>query len=130
MYQVYRNLHNKSWSIKDKESGLVVGHAKFVVLLNAKFIVNESGRQRVLRDKQKNVHAYIEGDIMFSEYKSFKGRKVVETNAPGPDLQKDYFEATYNPYRYSSFVNKTSECALTKAQIVEMTEDMTVHYQP
>lgn len=88
--QVYRNLHNGLWSVKDKESGLVLGHDDVVVLQDAKFIVKEAGRQRVLREQKKNVHAYVEGILLDPN------------TVPNDDLRA----VTYNPYCFSSFVSK------------------------
>lgn len=60
--EVYRNLHKNCWSIRDRTSKLVIGHAGRVVLKHCRMRVSEAGRQRVLREKRKNVHAWIEGD--------------------------------------------------------------------
>lgn len=87
--KVYRNLHNQLFSIVDLATGLVVAHSRTVRLRDAKFIVNEAGRQRVLRDKQKNVHAYVVG--------TFKG--VLE--------EAQRHEAYYNPYEFGTFVTSS-----------------------
>ena len=90
---VYYNLHKKVWSIKALEGhdkGLVVGHSPRVLLRDAVGKVSEKGRQRVIREKCKNVHAGIVGTL-------------VHTGGEGyfPGL-----EVTYNPYKYQSFVYK------------------------
>lgn len=59
--QIYRNLKNGKWSIRDKRTHLVVAHADELVLHNAAFISNQAGQQRVKETGVKNVHAYIEG---------------------------------------------------------------------
>ena len=85
--RVYRNLHTGLWSIKQ---GVVRFHANCIFLKVASFIVNEKGRQRVLREKQKNVHAYVQGYI-----------------CDRPDyftVDGDWYEVTYNPYKYQHFV--------------------------
>lgn len=69
--QLYRNLSpqyrgRRAWSImahEGPEKGRVIDVVDGVVLRNASFIVREAGRQRVLRDKQKNVHAFVQGDL-------------------------------------------------------------------
>lgn len=64
--EVYRNLKFKDrvvYSIRDKKTGLVLGHATDLLLSRCKFVVNQKGRERVLRDKKKNVHAWIEGSF-------------------------------------------------------------------
>jgi hypothetical protein len=57
------------------------------------FKVSEAGRQRVLREKRKNVHAFVEGII---------GDPM---NLPDPaDLQR----VSYNPYKAGTFVLRDS----------------------
>jgi hypothetical protein len=110
---VYFNLHKKCFSIKALEGdrkGRVVAHSVTVVLEGCKLLVSEAGRQRVLREKRKNVHAgvsgtWINGDRVESHYEflSMVGRQV-----------------TYNPYKYSSFIIKATEQAVDRADVVGM----------
>ena len=111
---VYFNLHRKCFSIKALEGdrkGRVVAHSTTVVLEGCKFKVSEAGRQRVLREKRKNVHAgvtgtWIDGDIRDEkcfEFLGTVGRQV-----------------TYNPYKYSSFIIKATEQTVDKADVVGM----------
>ena len=58
---VYRNLHRNCWSIR--QGGIVRVHAHFLSLTRARFHVSEAGRQRVIREQRKNVHAGISGII-------------------------------------------------------------------
>ena len=63
---VYRNLHRKCWSLKSLEGndkGLVIAHLDEVVLDNPTPKISEAGRQRVLKEGRKNVHAGIVGYI-------------------------------------------------------------------
>ena len=64
---IYRNLHKGKWSIRsldrDDTYGRVIGHASILLMLDCSFTVSEAGRQRVLREKQKNVHAGVRGMI-------------------------------------------------------------------
>jgi hypothetical protein len=53
---VYRNLNQKCWSVKHR--GLVVAHTPTAFMWDVEFQVNEAGRQRVIREGVKNVHAY------------------------------------------------------------------------
>lgn len=57
--KVHRNLQNGLWSITFANK--VVAHAPTVHLANVTFPVSQAGRQRVLRERQKNVHAYAQG---------------------------------------------------------------------
>ena len=59
---VYRNLHKKCWSIRSVATGRVVAHKSDATVANAKFIVQPAGRAKVLREKKKNVHAFIRGE--------------------------------------------------------------------
>jgi hypothetical protein len=59
--QVYRNLHKGCYSVRCKKSGRVIYHTDKIYLQDVEFKVSESGRQRVLREKRKNVHAFVEG---------------------------------------------------------------------
>lgn len=58
--KVYRNLTQKCYSVMHK--GIVIAHVLNCKLTNATFKVSEAGRQRVIKQKRKNVHAFIEGD--------------------------------------------------------------------
>lgn len=112
---VYYNLHKKCLSIKALEGaskGRVILHADAVCLNQVTFKVSQAGRNRVLRDQVKNVHAGLVGEL--SEFIPFKGltpeaHAVWQQNA---DLiLTNGISVTYNPYLFSSFVNKnrTSE---------------------
>ncbi|AXH48853.1 hypothetical protein SEA_STEAMY_79 [Mycobacterium phage Steamy] len=65
---VYWNLHRKMWSVKALEGpdkGRVVLRTNGpVVLRRVTAKVSEAGRQRVLREGKKNVHAGIVGEYM------------------------------------------------------------------
>lgn len=58
--QVYWNSHRKLWSVRKNRK--VILHAPFLILSDCVFVVRERGRQRVLREKRKNVHAWVEGE--------------------------------------------------------------------
>ena len=102
--EVYFNLHKHVFSIRDKETGLVVAHADTVTLYDARFRVSEAGRQRVLREKRKNVHALIEGNF-------------VGAGAVLEDTSKAQ-QAYYNPYTVDSFIHKETGNRLKGAEFV------------
>lgn len=85
--QVYRNLHKKCYSVRSKATGRVIAHVDEINLKKVRFIVQEGGRQRVIREGRKNVHAFIEGEILLGIF-------------PVGQLQKIH----YNPYKYDSFM--------------------------
>lgn len=101
---VYRNLHKNTWSIRDVSTGLVLGYSDTLTLNNVTFTVSEKGRQRVLKEKVKNVHAGVVGDYVSSDIISLKG----------------CLEITYNPYLYDSFVNKATGDKVFNAPTVKM----------
>lgn len=95
--RVYRNLHFKKKKIYSiVQNGLTVAHAERICIGDAKFVVNERGRQRVLRTKQKEFHAYIEG---------FYKTSGMGTTADRNDLP---VTISYNPFTDSSFIGKAA----------------------
>lgn len=106
---VYWNLHRKCWSVKALEGGhkgRVIAHCDKVRLVGCEFRVSEAGRQRVLREKKKNVHAGIVGRLMqaYGTCTRIVGGKLTDSDywfEPGPD----YLPVTYNPYRGPTFVS-------------------------
>jgi hypothetical protein len=98
---VYFNLHTGLWSIRATEGphkGLVVAHAPFVRLHDVVAKVSQAGRQRVLAEGKKNVHAGLCGTL---EYHGSGGARP--SGFPG------LTEVTYNPYRYTTFVYKAED---------------------
>tara|TARA_R100000353_G_scaffold41012_1_gene32458 strand:+ start:108 stop:458 length:351 start_codon:yes stop_codon:yes gene_type:complete len=89
--KVHYNLHKKCLSVISLEKeryGRVIDHVESISLKDAKFKVSAKGRQRVLREQQKNVHAHVVGFW-------------VSVWIPRGTV----WRATYNPYKYNSFVN-------------------------
>ncbi len=86
---VYKNLHKDCWSVK--QDGLVKAHAAHVDLWDCAFRVNKKGRERVLAEKRKNVHAGVIGYIDVDTGDRFAGTEV-----------------TYNPYKNESFIERCS----------------------
>ena len=104
---VYFNLHKKMFSIRDVETGLVVAHTNKIQLEDVQFKVSEAGRQRVLSEKKKNVHAGVVGKYFTEE-----------------ELRPNLFDyATYDPYKYDSFVDKQSGEKLKEAEFVILTSE-------
>jgi hypothetical protein len=111
---VYRNLHKKCWSIK--QSGLVKAHSESVHLKDCNFLVSQAGRDRVLKEKRKNVHAGIKGILTY------------HTSDSSIRQNEQKKEVTYNPYKYNSFVDKATEKQVTKANMVVM-DPRNVYYE-
>ena len=105
--EVYRNLHNGMLSIRDAKTKHVVGHADRVTLADATFHVSQSGRERVLREKRKNVHAVVRGTLVsFMFGGGYKGRSLSSYVPDGevPQFAMSDVQVKYNPYKYSTFM--------------------------
>lgn len=97
---IYKNLHNGLFSVK--QDGLVVAHVESFSMDSVSFKVSEAGRQRVLKEKKKNVHAYIIG-------------KIFDIN--NLDVKNDLFKRMvaiqsirYNPYKANCFYRQYESC--------------------
>jgi hypothetical protein len=90
--EVYFNLHKKVFSVRSVMTGRVILHTDKVHISNPKFVVRKSGRDKVLRERKKNVHAFVRGDATYFD----------DELSPMSDL-------AYNPYKYASFVDKHTE---------------------
>ena len=108
---VYFNLRKKCLSVKALEGdnkGRVIAHTDSVELIGAHFKVSQAGRQRVLREKRKNVHAGVVGWL---------------TNLPAHYstihiAEAMYTPIKYNPYKFDSFVTAVNETPVTAAKRV------------
>lgn len=104
---IYWNLHRKCWSIQSREKntyGRVIAHAKEVSVERASYKVNEGGRQRVLRERKKNVHAFVVGALRW--FRDLEGYlHEIMLNAQNRITAK-FQEVTYNPYKHECFVMK------------------------
>jgi hypothetical protein len=88
--RVYWNFHKKCWSVQTKtdKGWRVTSHTPYLSLRNPKFKVYESGRNKVLSERRKNVHAFIYGDYV-------------------DDVSSDCMlrgKIKYNPYEHSEFM--------------------------
>lgn len=114
---VYFNLKKLCFSVRHR--GKVVAYGDNILLQNVVFKVSEKGRQRVLREKRKNVHAYARGILI--DYRPFS-EKDKELNAPwGNSFSHKKEElVTYNPYKYSQFVRAEDETPIFSADMIRM----------
>lgn len=85
--RIYKNLHNGKFSIK--QQGHVVAHVDTFKITDVTFKVSEAGRQRVILENKKNVHAYVCGRLLKVNEEYNVGRFWVKT--------------TYNPYKLPYF---------------------------
>ena len=100
---VYFNLHKKCFSVKDVRTGLVVAHTDEISMRDVTFKVSESGRQRVLSEKRKNVHAGVLGEYWEGGWGTIGFNTV-----------------TYNPYKAGHFYSKDNNEKVTKGDWVKL----------
>lgn len=85
--RIYFNLHKKKLSVQTKVNGQwrVTSHQFTAFLKNVRFKVSEAGRQRVINEKRKNVHAFVLGELL-------------------EEQPRGHFQAArYNPYQLEKF---------------------------
>ena len=102
---VYRNLNRKGvvWSVRSKSTGLVVDRSSTVYLSNCKLKVSKAGRERVIKERRKNVHAGIEGN------------RVTKC----PTLK--WTRVSYNPYKQKHFTTENGK-PIFEARYVKLTQ--------
>ena len=88
--RVYWNFHRKCYSVqeyfKDKHGWRISKYSDKILLTDAVFKVIQAGRAKVIKNKCKNVHAYIIGTEV--EHLFLRGRQ----------------EVSYNPYTHREFL--------------------------
>jgi len=112
--EVYRNLHKNCFSVRRK--GKVVGYLydegmhnreTEIYLTNVKFVVQPAGRCKVLRERKKNVHAFVRGIV-----------------TPFGGLQRESLyrkcrrKVTYNPYRMGAFQDEDGKAVYEAENVV------------
>jgi hypothetical protein len=112
--EVYRNLHKNCFSVRRR--GKVVGYLYDsgirtrdveVYLTNVKFVVQPAGRRRVLKERKKNVHAFVRGTV-----------------TPFGGLQREGLhrkcrrKVTYNPYKMHTFQDENGNAIYEAKNVV------------
>lgn len=91
-YYIYKNLRTGGFSIRYR--GKVIDRLYTFSAIGVEFKINELGRQRVIKERQKNVHAFVVADKYIAKnYPILKG-----------DLLDNKGRVTYNPYTAAHFV--------------------------
>ena len=100
--QVYRNLRKDNFSIRDAKTRRVIAYGTDITLSNIRMCVQKRGRERVIREKWKNVHAFVSG--------TYEGDTDVDLN--------QYWEVIYyNPYTTETFINKRTGEPIFRANV-------------
>jgi hypothetical protein len=95
MVRVYVNLNKQGWfSLADHSTGYVLAHAKSLLLQDVSFHFRESGRQRVLDSRRRNVHAWAIGTFLCADIE-----RPIELDQP----------VRYNPYVGEGFFCDSGE---------------------
>jgi hypothetical protein len=105
---VYYNLHKHTFSVTYDSK--VILHADYVKLGDVEFRVRPGGKDRVRKEKSKNVHAFVIGTLLkYCEYPC--------DDIPNPSSD---MIVTYNPYKFDTFVYKNTEEPVYRAKEVDM----------
>lgn len=107
--RIYRNLNNGTMSIQVKSgSWKVVGHVTEAIVRDVKFHIQEGGRQRVIKEQRKNVHAWGEG-ILVAQFDD----SVIAPVRLG-----------YNPYTNATFVQRGTENPIVGCKYLAVRENL------
>ena len=128
--EVYRNLHNNTFSVRLlrprlgrgdysrwRLKGKVIKHLEnwmSVYLRDVKFAVQPAGQAKVRKEQKKNVHAFVRGTIVRGDNKFGETFKDECTQI-----------VQYNPYKFNSFVTQAwspNPCAIYRASKVTLNQ--------
>lgn len=108
LVDIYYNLHKKCLSVRARrgpDKGRVVQHRQKALIQDVSFVVNQRGREKVVAEKRKNVHAFVRGK-MKDEYRGLVTVGLKEISV------------SYNPYKSSSFINEKTKQPIYNAKYV------------
>lgn len=107
--RIYRNLNNGMLSIQAKhgKTWKVVGHVTDCILENVIFRIGEAGRQRVIRERCKNVHAWGEGILV---------GKTADIFTP--------IALSYDPYSDQTFMQRGTNHAIHKCRYLAARDNL------
>lgn len=99
-YRIYYNLHKGGFTVQhwvDGKGWRKLDTIDSLVAHNATFKISENGRQKVIKERRKNVHAF----ILCTSFYSVK-------------TTRDFFkrELYYNPYKTAAFIDRETENAV------------------
>jgi hypothetical protein len=104
--EIYYNINKRIFSIRAKKTP--VSYARIVKVDLPKFVVRQGGRAAVLRDRQKNVHAFIKGEMQeLDTLPNVKGLRKI----------------SYDPYKFGYFFCVNTNEPIDAAQFAVLTLD-------
>tara|TARA_R110002020_G_scaffold472499_1_gene700685 strand:+ start:1282 stop:1731 length:450 start_codon:yes stop_codon:yes gene_type:complete len=116
--EIYLNLHKTKkegsavYSVRSMETRRVIKHLTGDFFINkAQFIVSKAGRDRVLKEQRKNVHAFIRGELVETCNKPSLYARWIKISNIYDGI------ATYNPYLYDTFVDKETKQPITSSNV-------------
>lgn len=110
---VYFNLNKKTFSLRALEGpqkGRVVAYRNDIVLIDVVYKVSEAGRQRVLREQTKNVHAGVVGEWDESQDTSRTLAQCLQNGA----------RVSYDPYVNAFFFDVNTGAAVMYSAAVAL----------
>lgn len=93
------------------KTGRVIAHVDSMRIADAKFVVRPAGRARVLKEKRKNVHAFVVGDWLKEVFPLWG------------QLHRVSYDPYAAPYFVSSFDGGRTLRGVKAAGLVVLTED-------
>jgi hypothetical protein len=110
--ECFFNLTRKRFSLRQR--GKVITHCDEVVILYPTFVVQEAGRQRVIREKRKYVHAFVRGLWIISGTREMEQVNQLTAGAT-------WRRARYNPYQTATFVDAETGEPVRVATVARLT---------
>jgi hypothetical protein len=99
----YRNLNAGDW-FSVKQRGKVIGYVNCAKVTDGTFHVLESGRQRCIKKKQRNVHAYVISQKQPQDIKHYP-------------RDSELVEVKYNPFQMGNFFRKDNGQPVLTAEV-------------
>jgi hypothetical protein len=125
--KVYKNLHASRkasmaiYSVQDSKTRLVTDRVSAAFLTDVTFKVSQKGRQRVIREGRKNVHAFVVGELFGVSSAAERLHNLLKSGSWGSTQGhngRQWFSATYNPYKYETFVDRKTEKPIHQSDLV------------
>ena len=113
--RVFKNLKYGCYSIMQR--GVVKASAREVRLVDVEFRVREAGRQRMISEQRKNVHAFAVGHLIDYVHPD-DSRNIAPLSGRG---------AFYDPYRFESFVDSETKAPVIAVPVAHFDEDGVVY---